>query len=140
MVEWQWKSNNRIACEELQVSRHKEETFVTLAATYGFTDEVTAFFLKGPMENLEDFRYYFADEEEIDTFVAAIFKPEAMTPQEPEEEPYTSPDMKGDGRRMAAQTSRVKQAWQATRNLSLRSENLRTIEKIEYRARNHIID
>jgi hypothetical protein len=56
---------------------NKEETFVTLAATYGFTDEVTAFFLKGPMENLEDFRYYFADEEEIDTFVAAIFKPEA---------------------------------------------------------------
>ncbi len=140
MVEWQWRGNNRIACEELQVSRNKEETFVTLAATYGFTDEVTAFFLKGPMENLEDFRYYFADEEEIDTFVAAIFKPEAITPQEPEEEPYTSPDMKGDGRQMAAQTSRVKQAWQATRKLCLRFENLRTIEKIEYRARNHIID
>ena len=57
----------------------KEETFAALAFTYGFTDEVTTFLLKGPMESLEDFRYYFADEEEIDTFVTAILKPEAIT-------------------------------------------------------------
>ena len=118
----------------------KEETFVALAATYGFTDEVTAFFLKAPMENLEDFRYYFADEEEIDTFVTAIFTPEAITPQEPEEEPDAAPEMKGEGRQMAAQISRVKQAWQATRKLSLRIENLQKVDKIAYRARNHIID
>ena len=38
----------------------KEETFAALAATYGLTNEVIDLFLKGPMENLEDFRYYFA--------------------------------------------------------------------------------
>ena len=35
------------------------------------------------MKNLEDFRYYLADEDEIDAFVTAIWKPEATTPQEP---------------------------------------------------------
>ena len=111
----------------------KEETFAALAATYGFTKEVTDLFLKGPMENLEDFRYYFADEEEIDAFVTAIWKPEATTPQEPEEEPEVTPDMKGDCRQLSAQISRVKQAWQATRKLSLRNENLEMVENIAYR-------
>ena len=55
----------------------KEETFAALAATYGLTNEVIDLFLKGPMENLEDFRYYFADEEEIYAFVTATWKPEA---------------------------------------------------------------
>ncbi len=82
------------------------------------------------MENLEDFRYYFADEEEIDAFVTAIWKPEATTPQEPEEEPEVAPEMKGDCRQLAAQISRVKQAWQATRKLSLRNENLDTVGNI----------
>ena len=95
----------------------KEETFAALAFTYGFTDEVTTFLLKGPMENLEDFRYYFADEEEIDTFVTAILKPEAMTPEEPEEEPDSVPEMKGDSKQITEQISRVRQAWQATRKL-----------------------
>ena len=49
----------------------KEETFTALTADFGFHDKVTALFLKSPMENLEDFRYYFADEKEIDAFVAA---------------------------------------------------------------------
>ena len=53
----------------------KEETFAALAFTYGFTDEVATFLLKGPMENLEDFSYYFADEDEIDAFMKAIWKP-----------------------------------------------------------------
>ena len=60
----------------------KEETFAALTLAYGFTNEVTTFLLKGPMENLEDFCYYFADEEEIDTFVTAILKPEATAPEE----------------------------------------------------------
>ena len=38
----------------------KEETFAALAVTYGLTKEVADLFLKGAMENLEDFRYYFA--------------------------------------------------------------------------------
>ena len=47
----------------------KEETFAALAVTYGFTKEVADLFLKRTMENLEDFRYYFVDEDEIDAFV-----------------------------------------------------------------------
>ena len=62
----------------------KEETFAALAAT--------------------------ADEEEIDAFVTVIWKPEATTPQEPEEEPEVAPEMKGDCMQLAAQISRVKQA------------------------------
>ena len=110
----------------------KEETFAALAVTYGLTKEVADLFLKGPMENLEDFRYYFADEEEIDAFVTAIWKPEATTPQEPEEEPEAAPEMKVDCRQLAAQISRLKQAWRATRKLSLRNENLDTVENIAY--------
>ena len=49
----------------------REETFTALTAEFGFHDKVRGLFIKGPMENLEDFRYYFADEKEIDIFVAA---------------------------------------------------------------------
>ena len=49
----------------------KEETFTVLTANFGFHDKVRDLFLKSPMENLEDFRYYLADENEIDIFVAA---------------------------------------------------------------------
>ena len=71
----------------------KEETFAALAVTYGLTKEGADLFLEGPMENLEDFRHYFADEVEIDAFVTAMWKPEATTPQEPEEEPEAAPEM-----------------------------------------------
>ena len=118
----------------------KEETFAALALTYGFTHEVTTFFIKGPMENLEDFCYYFADEEEIDTFVTSILKPEAITPEEPEEEPDSVPKMKGDSKQITEQIRRVKQAWQATRTLPLRIEDLQMVDKIAYQARNRIID
>ena len=49
----------------------KEATFTALAADSKFDDKVRALFLDEPMENLEDFRFYFADEKEIDAFVAA---------------------------------------------------------------------
>ena len=81
----------------------KEETFAALALAYGFTHEVTTFLIKGPMENLEDFCYYFADEEEIDTFVTAILKPEATIPDEPEEEPDSVPETKGDSKQISEQ-------------------------------------
>ena len=57
----------------------KEATFIALAANFGFSDEVMNLFLKGPMESLEDFRYYFADEKEINAFVAAAPGPQAAT-------------------------------------------------------------
>ena len=66
----------------------KEETFTALAAAFRFDDATTDLFLKGPMESLEDFQYYFTREREIDV----------------------APKMKGDGRQMATQISRVRQA------------------------------
>ena len=43
----------------------KEETFTALAKDFNFDDKVTLF-LNGSMDNLEDFRYYFSAEGEID--------------------------------------------------------------------------
>ena len=43
-------------------------------------------------------------------FSVSIAGSEAITPQEPEEEPDVAPKMKGDGRQMATQISRVRQA------------------------------
>ena len=40
----------------------KEAIFVALAAEFSFDDRVKDLFLKGPMQNLEDFRYYFSEE------------------------------------------------------------------------------
>ena len=131
----------------------KEETFAALAFTYGFTHEVTTFFIKGPMESLEDFCYYFADEEEINTCVTAILKPEATIPEEPEEEPDSVLETEGDSKQILEQISRVRQAWQAIRKLKhgsmaawqhgelpLRIENLQTVDQIAHQARNRIID
>ena len=44
---------------------NKEETFKALADAFTLNNEVKDLLLKGPMENLQDFRYYFAEEEEI---------------------------------------------------------------------------
>ena len=42
----------------------KEATFIALAADLGFDDKVKGLFLKGHMESLKNFRYYFADEKD----------------------------------------------------------------------------
>ena len=65
-----------------------------------FNDRVRDLFLDGSMENLDDFRYYFADEEEIDAFVAMA-------------NGWAAPDHKH-------QTTVVKQAWTAVRQSGLR--------------------
>jgi hypothetical protein len=49
----------------------KEETFTALAAAFRFNDAATDLFLKGPMESLEEFQYYFTGEREIDEFLEA---------------------------------------------------------------------
>ena len=49
----------------------KEATFTAPVGDFKLDDKIKNIFLAGPMENLEDFRYYFADEKEIDAFVAA---------------------------------------------------------------------
>ena len=56
----------------------KEATFTALAHAFDFDDKVRDLFLKGPMENLQDFRYYFAESMEIETFVAETLEPEIL--------------------------------------------------------------
>ena len=78
---------------------NKEATFAALAVDFGFNDKVKNLFLKGHMENLEDFRYYFADEKEVDAFVA------------------TDESLRGPELRL--QISRVRRAWTAVRQKGL---------------------
>jgi hypothetical protein len=88
----------------------KEGTFTTLAIDFAFDDKVKDLFLNGHMENLEDFRYYFADEKEIDAFVAM-------------EKTLTGPEQR-------LQISRVRRAWAAVRQNGLRKENRNTVSSV----------
>ena len=47
----------------------KESTFTELAKEFQLSEEVKKLFMDSHMTSLEDFRYYFADEKEIDTFI-----------------------------------------------------------------------
>ena len=49
----------------------KEATFTALAEDFQFAKVVRDLFLDSPMTTLEDFRYYFAEEKEVDAFCAA---------------------------------------------------------------------
>ena len=73
----------------------KEATFAALAPDFKLDDKVRTLFLNGPMENLEDLRFYFADEKEIDAFVAA------------------ERSLEGPAQRI--QIARVRRAWAAVR-------------------------
>jgi len=88
----------------------KEATFTALATDFKLDDKVRGLFLGGPMENLEDFRYYFADEKEIDAFVA------------------TEESLKGPEQRI--QIARVRRAWAAVRQNGLRKESRNTISSV----------
>ena len=88
----------------------KEETFTALAKDFNFDDKVKALFLDGSMDNLDDFRYYFSAEGEIDAFVAA--------------------DTTLVGSVLKIQVSRVRRAWAAVRHEGTRRENRNTISSI----------
>ena len=88
----------------------KEATFTALAKDFSFDDKVRDLFLSGQMENLEDFRYYFSEEKEIDAFVAV------------------EESLKGPEQRL--QTSRVRRAWAAVRHNGLRKENRNTVSSV----------
>ena len=85
----------------------KEETFTALAANFSLNEKVKNLFLNGHMENLEDFRHYFADEEEIDAFVAMGSG-------------WAAPEL-------MRQTSIVKHAWRAIRRSGLHKECCNTV-------------
>ena len=88
----------------------KEATFTALAKDFSFDDKVRALFINGQMENLEDFRYYFAEEREIDAFVAA------------------EDTLKGAEQKL--QVSRVRRAWAAVRQNGLRKEKRNTVSSV----------
>ena len=88
----------------------KEATFTALADDFKFDGKVESLFLNGPMENLEDFRYYFAEEKEIDAFVA------------------TEESLKGPDQRI--QIARVRRAWSAVRQNGVRKENRNTVSHV----------
>jgi len=88
----------------------KEATFTALAADFKLDDKVRGLFLGGLMENLEDFRYYFADKKEIDAFVA------------------TEESLKGPEQRI--QIARVRRAWAAVRQNGLHKENRDMISSV----------
>jgi hypothetical protein len=74
---WIWEKWIRsLHVTEEEVS--KEETFNALADAFTLDNKVKDLFLKGPMENLQDFRYYFAEKEEIETFAAATLGTEIL--------------------------------------------------------------
>ena len=81
----------------------KEATFTALAAAFKLDGKITALFLKSPMENLQDFRFYFADEKEIDSFIAADDTLEAQEQK--------------------IQTSRMRRAWSAVRRSKLENDD-----------------
>ena len=117
----------------------KEATFTALSAAFKLDDRITALLLESPMENLHDFRFYFADDEDIDEFMATVWRPRSDSPPEPEEEPelaakITRPTHQGY---LAAQVSRMKQAWRATKALSLRKEDLDAVASIPSNTANH---
>jgi len=88
----------------------KEATFTALAKDFSFDDKVRDLFLNGQMENLEDFRYYFSEEKEIDAFVAV------------------EGGLKGAEQRL--QIARVRRAWAAVRQNGLRKESRNTVSSV----------
>ena len=65
----------------------KEATFTALAAAFKLDGRITTLLLKSPMENLQDFRFYFADDRDIDEFMTSAWRPKPESLPEPEEEP-----------------------------------------------------
>jgi len=88
----------------------KEATFTALAKDFSFDDKVRDLFLKGQMENLEDFRYYFSEEKEIDAFVAV--------------------EGAVEGAEQKLQIARVRRAWAAVRRNGLRKECCNTVSSV----------
>ena len=80
----------------------KEATLDGLATDFNLDKKVFHMFMNSPMDNLEDFRFYFTEEKEIDAFVA-----EDQTIKEKE---------------LRIQVARLRRAWSAVRQTSLRKE------------------
>ena len=81
----------------------KEETFTALCKDFTLDPKVLKLLIDSPLENLEDFRFYFAKEEEIDIWVA-------------------QDDTLKDAA-LKLQIARMRRAWSAVRQCALRRES-----------------
>ena len=88
----------------------KEATFTALAADFNLDEKVKQIFVRGPMENLEDFRFYFTEEKDVDVFVATA---EGL-----------------EGQPLKVQIARVRRAWTAVRQSGLRKESRNTVSSV----------
>jgi hypothetical protein len=80
----------------------KEPTFACLAKDFNLDDKVLALLMASPMDNLEDFRFYFSEEKEVDVFVAQ--------------------DATLKDQHLRIQVSRLRRAWASVRQMALRRE------------------
>ena len=94
---------------------NKEETFNSLADAFTLNSEVTGLFLKGPMENLQDFRYYFAEEEEIEILVEATLGTEILDSNQ-----WRNRDSYWQ---LWDQIGKVTDAWKTIRRVCRKNEN-----------------
>ena len=80
----------------------KEATFACLAKDFNLDAKVLALLMASPMDSLEDFRFYFSEEKEVDAFVA---------------QEATLKDQQ-----LRIQVSRLRRAWASVRQMALRRE------------------
>jgi len=85
----------------------KAATFRGLIEDFKLDEKVLALLMKSPMDNLEDLRFYFTDEKEIDGFLAE------------------DPEMKDHALRL--QVSRLRRAWSAVRQTAIRKESRQSV-------------
>ena len=85
---------------------NKSATFDALVADFKMDEKIKKLFEGSPMESLEDFRYFFSDEKEIDPWVGA--------------------DSSITGQDLKLQVARVRRAWSAVRLAGKRKEERNT--------------
>ena len=86
----------------------QKATFETMCTHFSMAEEVLKLIMASPIETLEDFRFYFATEAEVGSFVAQ------------------SADLKDEQLRI--QVARMRRAWAAVRTAAIRKEIGKTIE------------
>ena len=86
---------------------NKKETFEALCKDFNIDNQVLKLFEESPIENLEEFRFYFSAEDQIDNFVAQV----SALKDAP----------------LRIQVARVRRAWAAVRQGAKKREEGRSV-------------
>ena len=89
---------------------NKDATFNCLAKDFNLEPKVLALLMASPMENLEDFRFYFSEEKEVDAFIAE--------------------DASLKDQQLRIQVSRLRRAWASVRQMAQRKEARHTTNTV----------